>query len=66
VGYVGGVAQDKSFTFILKTPPAAELLKKAAGIKKGAPNGKQVRSRTEHSRALGSCGRSQQEDRQYG
>jgi large subunit ribosomal protein L11 len=31
---------DGSFTFILKTPPAAELLKKAAGIEKGsaAPN----------------------------
>ena len=31
---------DKSFTFILKTPPAAVLLKKEAGIEKGsgAPN----------------------------
>lgn len=27
---------DRTFTFILKTPPAAELLKKAAGIKKGS------------------------------
>ena len=27
---------DKSFTFILKTPPAADLLRKAAGIDKGA------------------------------
>lgn len=27
---------DGSFTFILKTPPAAELLKKAAGIPKGS------------------------------
>ncbi|MBI4715085.1 MAG: 50S ribosomal protein L11 [Nitrospirae bacterium] len=27
---------DRSFEFILKTPPAAELLKKAAGIIKGA------------------------------
>ena len=26
---------DKSFTFILKTPPAAELLKKAAKVQKG-------------------------------
>ena len=31
--------QDKSFTFVLKTPPAAELIKKAAGIGKGAANG---------------------------
>jgi large subunit ribosomal protein L11 len=27
---------DRSFTFILKTPPAAELLKRAAGIMKGS------------------------------
>ncbi|RYX83511.1 50S ribosomal protein L11 [bacterium] len=32
------VYQDRSFTFILKTPPAADLLKKAAGIKSGAKN----------------------------
>jgi large subunit ribosomal protein L11 len=30
------VYQDKSFTFITKTPPAAILLKKAAGIEKGS------------------------------
>jgi large subunit ribosomal protein L11 len=30
------VFQDASFTFILKTPPAADLLKKAAGIKSGS------------------------------
>ncbi|HIW36468.1 MAG TPA: 50S ribosomal protein L11 [Candidatus Treponema faecavium] len=32
------VYQDKSFTFILKTPPAAVLIKKALGIEKGAGN----------------------------
>src|SRR6188472_1908366 len=32
------VYQDRSFTFITKTPPAAALLKKAAGIPKGAAN----------------------------
>ena len=32
------VNDDRSFSFILKSPPAAELLKKAAGIKKGADN----------------------------
>ena len=31
------VHEDKSYTFIMKTPPASELLKKAAGIKKGSP-----------------------------
>ncbi|EDY84640.1 ribosomal protein L11 [Verrucomicrobiia bacterium DG1235] len=30
------VYQDKSFTFILKSPPAAVLLKKAAGLAKGS------------------------------
>ena len=30
------VYEDRSFSFITKTPPAAELLKKAAGLKKGS------------------------------
>ena len=30
------VYQDKSFTFILKQPPVAEMLKKATGIEKGS------------------------------
>ena len=30
------VFEDRSFTFILKTPPASVLIKKAAGIEKGA------------------------------
>lgn len=30
------VFDDRSYTFILKTPPVAELLKKAAGIEKGS------------------------------
>jgi len=30
------VFSDKSFTFVLKTSPAAELLKKAAGVPKGS------------------------------
>jgi len=38
------VYKDRSFTFDLKTPPAASLLKKAAGIDKGSgePNKKKV------------------------
>ncbi len=32
------VYEDRTFTFVLKTPPAAELLKKAAGVAKGAAN----------------------------
>ena len=36
--------QDRSFTFILKTPPASVLLKKAAGVESGSgePNRKMV------------------------
>ncbi len=30
------VFEDRSFTFVLKTPPAVNMLKKAAGIDKGA------------------------------
>lgn len=30
------VYEDRSFTFVLKTPPAAELIKKAAGLQKGS------------------------------
>src|SRR3990167_2395778 len=38
------IYQDRSFTFILKTPPASVLLKKAAGIEKGSgvPNKEKV------------------------
>jgi large subunit ribosomal protein L11 len=30
------VYEDRSFSFILKTPPASDLLKKAAGVEKGS------------------------------
>ena len=42
------VYDDKSFTFITKTPPAAVLLKKAAGVQKGSgePNKTKVASVT--------------------
>ena len=47
------VYQDKSFTFILKSPPAAELLKKAAGIAAGSgePNKEKV-GRVTHAQLL--------------
>ena len=43
------VYQDHSFTFITKTPPAAVLLKKAAGLERasGEPNRKKVGKVTE-------------------
>jgi large subunit ribosomal protein L11 len=44
------IFEDRSFTFVLRTPPAADLLRKAAGIEKGSgtagrdPVGKVTRS----------------------
>ena len=45
---------DKSFTFIMKTPPASILLKKAAKIEKG--------SKTPHSDKVGKISRAQAEE----
>src|SRR5579862_9036300 len=38
------IFEDRSFTFIIKTPPAADLIKKAAGLDKGSgtPNTNKV------------------------
>lgn len=42
------VYEDRSFTFILKTPPASVLIRKAAGVEKGSgqPNKEKVGSIT--------------------
>jgi len=40
VPVVISVYDDRTFTFITKTPPASDLIKKAAGIQKGAANSK--------------------------
>jgi len=45
------VYEDRSFTFVLKTPPAARLLIKAAGVPKG--------SGTPHTAKVGSISKSQ-------
>ena len=45
------VYEDRSFTFVLKTPPAAQLLIKAAGIPKG--------SGVPHKEKVGSVSRAQ-------
>ncbi len=34
------IYSDRTFTFVLKTPPASELIKKAAGVVKGSGNPK--------------------------
>ena len=36
------IYEDRSFDMVLKTPPAAFLLKKVAGVKKGSSNGENV------------------------
>ena len=48
------VFNDKSFTFVMKSPPAAVLLRKAAGIAKG--------SSTPHSAKVGTVTRAQLEE----
>jgi len=45
---------DKSFTFIIKTPPATVLIKKAAGLDKGSPR--------PHTDKVGKISRAQAED----
>jgi large subunit ribosomal protein L11 len=45
---------DKSFTFVMKTPPATILIKKAAGVQKG--------SKTPHTDKVGKLTRKQAED----
>src|SRR4051794_12226863 len=45
---------DKSFTFVMKTPPATILIKKAAGITKGSP--------TPHTNKVGKITKAQAEE----
>ncbi len=40
------VYDDRSFSFITKTPPASDLLKKAAGIESGSSNPKKIKVAT--------------------
>jgi len=37
------IYSDKTFTFILKTPPASVLIKKASGVEKGSPESHKVK-----------------------
>jgi large subunit ribosomal protein L11 len=46
--------QDKSFSFVIKTPPATVLIKKAAGIESG--------SKTPHTDKVGKITRAQAEE----
>jgi large subunit ribosomal protein L11 len=38
------VYEDRSFTFVLKTPPAPDLLRRAAGIEKGSSTNNKVKA----------------------
>lgn len=40
------VFDDRSFTFVVKTPPASDLLKKAAGVSKGSSDSKKTKVAT--------------------
>lgn len=40
------VYEDRTFTFVTKTPPASDLLKKAANVKSGAANSKKAKAGT--------------------
>ncbi|MCI8445754.1 MAG: 50S ribosomal protein L11 [Bacilli bacterium] len=40
------IYEDRSFDFVIKTPPAPFLIKKAAGIKKGSSKGKNEQAGT--------------------
>ena len=44
------IYEDRSFTFITKTPPAAELIKKAAGVAKGSGVPQTRQGRQDHPR----------------
>jgi large subunit ribosomal protein L11 len=37
------IFEDRSFTFVIKTPPASDLLRKAAGLEKGSSAQKRVK-----------------------
>ena len=50
------IFEDRSFTFILKTPPSADMLRKAAGLDKGSRDGQPDGRRVDHPAP--SCGRS--------
>src|SRR5919199_3500261 len=40
------IFEDRTFTFVTKTPPASELLKKAAGVAKGSGANRQEKAGT--------------------
>ena len=55
------VYEDRSFTFVLKTPPAPDLLRRAAGIEKGSSTNKR-RDRRQRDRRPGPRDRRDQDE----
>ena len=56
------IFEDRSFTFVLKTPPAVNLLKRAAGIEKGSPKPKREKAGTVTKQQLRAIVETKQKD----
>jgi large subunit ribosomal protein L11 len=56
------VYQDKSFTFITKVPPVADLLKKAAKIEKGSAKSNKDKVATVNSKTVEEIAKSKMQD----
>src|SRR5690554_1974095 len=56
------VYEDRSFTFVTKTPPAAEMIKKAAGVAKGSGTPHTVKVATISREQVQEIARTKQED----
>jgi len=56
------VYEDASFTFVTKTPPAPELIRKALGVKKGSPRALHEKVGTISSAAIREIAETKQKD----
>lgn len=56
------VFEDRSFTFVTKTPPASELLKKAAGVEKGSQEALRTKTGTVTRRQVQEIARTKMPD----
>ena len=56
------IYEDRSFSFVLKTPPAVNLLKRAAGIEKGSPKPKREKAGTVTKQQLRAIVETKQKD----
>src|SRR5262245_42223423 len=56
------IFEDRSFTFVTKTPPASELLKKAAGVPKGSGANRRDKAGTVSRAQLREIAQTKQQD----